>query len=254
MVRAKTLGMDTALWVILPGDGKMSKARRVVYLLHPLGGDAASWMRWTSVERYAAEHSLAVIMPEVQRSFYLDMARGGRFFTYLTEELPNLVERLFGLAPEREGCFVAGASMGGYGAMKAILSRPDLYARSACFSGAYDLNMVKALALPTPGGLRELMGALGDNLEVAPENNLTELARQAVSARPSPKMMMCCGESDFLLGANLRMYKELSDLGLDVRYRQWPGGHSFDFWDEALPYAFDFFAGKEPPEKITGCR
>lgn len=249
-MRAKTLGMDTALWVVLPGDSKTVKAERVVYLLHPLGGDAASWTRWTSVERYAAKHNLAVIMPEVQRSFYLDMARGGRFFTYLTEELPGLVEGLFGLNPTREGCFVAGASMGGYGAMKAALSRPDIYSRCGCFSGAYDLNMVKAMALPTPGGLRELMGALGDSLEVAPENDLFELAKRAAGGVQKAKILMCCGLSDFLLGANVRMYKELDGLGFDVSYRQWAGGHSFDFWDEALPVAFDFFMGKDPPAKV----
>ena len=242
--------MDTDLWVALPGDAKTSKAHRVLYLLHPLGGDAASWMRWTSVERYAEEYSVAVICPEVQRSFYTDMARGPRYFSYLTDELPGMVEKLFGLKPKREDTFVSGCSMGGYGSLKAALRRPDLYGSCACLSGAYDLDMVKTLAIPTPGGLRDMMAVLGDGMEVTPQNDLPTLAQGLAKARVRPRILMCCGEGGFLVGANRRMYKELEDLGYDVRYRAWSGGHDWLFWDQALPVTFDFFDGKEPPEKL----
>ncbi len=112
---------------------------RVLYLLHGYSDDQTAWQRWTSIERYAEGLNLAVVMPAAQNSFYTDMVHGGKFFTFLTEELPAVVHDLFPLSTERADTFVAGLSMGGYGAFKLALSRPDLYAAAASLSGALDI-------------------------------------------------------------------------------------------------------------------
>ncbi len=91
---------------------------RVLYLLHGYSDDQTAWQRWSSIECYVEGLNLAVIMPAVQNSFYSDMAHGGKFFTYVTEELPALVHEIFPLSTERADTFVAGLSMGGYGAFK----------------------------------------------------------------------------------------------------------------------------------------
>src|SRR3954467_14624893 len=57
----------------------------VLYLLHGLSDDDTAWTRYSSIERYAETHGLAVVMPAVGRSFYLDQAHGGRYWTFLTE-------------------------------------------------------------------------------------------------------------------------------------------------------------------------
>ena len=65
------IGVDAA---VTPGDVP------VLYLLHGLSDDHSAWMRYTSIERYAAEAGLAVVMPAVGRSFYANerVARVGR--------------------------------------------------------------------------------------------------------------------------------------------------------------------------------
>ena len=93
-------------------------------------------------ERYVEGLNLAVIMPAVQNSFYTDMVHGGKFLTFLTEELPAMLHDLFPLSTERADTFVAGLSMGGYGAFKLALTRPDLYAAAASLSGALDIREV----------------------------------------------------------------------------------------------------------------
>ena len=115
---------------------------RVLYLLHGYSDDQTAWQRWTSIERYAEGLNLAVLMPAAQNSFYTDMLHGGKFFTFLTEELPALARALFPLSSARSDTFVAGLSMGGYGAFKLALSRPDLYAAAASLSGAVDIGAV----------------------------------------------------------------------------------------------------------------
>ena len=93
-----------------------------------LSDDATAWQRYTSIERYAAELGLAVVMPQVQRSFYADEAHGGAFWTFLSQELPSVVNDFFRVSDRREHTFVAGLSMGGYGAFKCALHHPDRYA------------------------------------------------------------------------------------------------------------------------------
>jgi S-formylglutathione hydrolase FrmB len=90
----------------------------VLYLLHGLTDDDTAWTRYTSIERYAGGLGLAVVMPQAHRSFYADEAYGMRFWEFLSDELPRLTQHFFRVSGRREDTFVAGLSMGGYGAMK----------------------------------------------------------------------------------------------------------------------------------------
>src|SRR5213080_4930690 len=111
----------------------------VLYLLHGLSDDDTIWLRRTSIERYVAPLGLAVVMPQVHRSFYTDQASGGNYWTFLSEELPELVGTLFRVSQRREDTFVAGLSMGGYGAVKWALRQPDRFAAAASLSGGLDV-------------------------------------------------------------------------------------------------------------------
>ena len=62
---------------------------KVLYLLHGYSDDHSIWMRRTSVERYAAAHNLAVIMPAVNHSFYCNEVHGERYWDYVSDELPK---------------------------------------------------------------------------------------------------------------------------------------------------------------------
>ncbi len=110
-----------------------------LYLLHGLSDDDSIWLRRTSIERYVADLGIAVVMPQVHRSFYTDMAEGGRYWTFISEELPTLARSFFPLSHQREDNFVAGLSMGGYGAFKLALRKPEQYAAAASLSGALDM-------------------------------------------------------------------------------------------------------------------
>src|ERR687884_956894 len=123
-VFSDALSLSTSMTVILPQPtrtqiGLTGEVRDepppVLYLLHGLSDDDTIWTRRTSVERYVAPLGLAVVMPQVHRSFYTDEAFGGRYWTFLSEELPELVGSLFRVSQRREDTFVAGVSLGGGG-------------------------------------------------------------------------------------------------------------------------------------------
>ncbi|MFD0818010.1 alpha/beta hydrolase, partial [Micromonospora zhanjiangensis] len=145
---SETLGLNTSMTVLLPQRTAtqigMSGATRdgdppVLYLLHGLSDDDTIWLRRTSIERYVAPLGLAVVMPQVARSFYTDEANGNRYWTFLSEELPELCRSFFRLSDRREDTFVAGLSMGGYGALRWALRAPHRFAAAASLSGALDL-------------------------------------------------------------------------------------------------------------------
>ncbi len=117
----------------------------MLYLLHGMSDDHTAWLRYTSIERYAARHGLAVVMPAVGRSFYANEAHGHPYWDFLSEELPAVVGRFLRVSDRREDTFVAGLSMGGYGAFKWALRQPERFAAAASLSGALDVVALAAL-------------------------------------------------------------------------------------------------------------
>jgi len=242
-IQSEALAMQTALRVILPESGMGGK--KILYLLHGLSDDASVWTRRTSVELFAEAHGYAVIMPEVHRSFYMDYARGGQYFTYVTKELPALCEKLFGFRHTRETTFVAGLSMGGYGALKCALRHPEQYAACASFSGAVDLQRLVNSG-EFEARLPEFETLLGAGGRVKESDDLMKLSVQTNSLAPDkkPRILTTCGLSDFLYKDNTAFRDHMRSLTFDYHYKEWSGDHSWPFWNTSIQYALDFFDGK----------
>lgn len=249
VISSEVLGLDTNIIVILPHDRpteNQAEPCKVLYLLHGLSDSAHGWTRYTAIERYAREYGYAVIMPEVSRSFYLDMKYGLKYFTYVSEELPALCQKIFRLSGRREDTFIAGLSMGGYGAMKCALTFPERYAAAASFSGALDLEDVVARA-EQDNLSDEFRGALGVELEILPEDNLKILADEftAVPSVDRPELFITCGKQDYIYEHSKSFSDYLNQLLIDHRYHEWDGAHEWKFWDKSIEMAIKFFEGEE---------
>ena len=246
----KSLGYRTNIEIIIPQDKeKTAPAEKILYLLHGLGQDCSAWGRYSRIEEYAEVHNYAIIMPSVQRSFYMDMSYGSDYFTYVSEELPQIVEQLFNLKHIREKTFVAGLSMGGYGALKCALSRPDFYAAGASFSGAVD-PPAQASMTELFGMTKQSIGIYGTDLVFPDHVNLSRLAEKAAELpiHAQPRLMATCGDKDFLLLDNRKFSKHMRKLGLPFTYTEWEGDHNWTFWEASLPLAFKFFENTEANE------
>lgn len=243
---SETLGLSTSMTVILPqptrsqigltgvaGGGK----HKVLYLLHGLSDDHTIWLRRTSIERYVAPLGLAVVMPGVARSFYTDMRQGGRYWSFVSDELPALCESFFPLSDRREDRFVAGLSMGGYGAFKLGLRRPDLFSAAASLSGAVDAGEL----LRDENRAAELTRIFGPPDEFGGgDDDLFHLAEQVAAAGNAPRLFQWCGTDDFLYQQNLRFRDHAARLGLPLTWSEGPGGHSWDQWDREIQRVLDW--------------
>ena len=233
-IQSETLEMCTSFIALLPDGATMSEVPGV-YLLHGLSDNCTGWTRYTAVERYAREKGVAVIMPEVQRSFYTDMVYGIKYFSFIRDELPEICHRLFGLSKVRELNYVMGLSMGGYGALKCALNAPEKYAGCAFFSAVTDLpgRIVRA----EEAQQREFIACFGPDGKVCPEGDLFALAETADPAK-LPRFFITCGEQDGLYEDSVRMSELLEKRGCCVDFRHWEGTHSWELWDKSIRMAF----------------
>ena len=122
----------------LPRDAQKSVSDLpVLTLLHGMGAGYSAWMRKTAIERYALENGVAVVMPDGELSCYENMAHGHRYRDFIVQELPQVMRRTFPVSTDREKNFIAGCSMGGFGALKLGLSCPEQWSIIGCFSAAH---------------------------------------------------------------------------------------------------------------------
>jgi len=215
---------------------------RTLYLLHGLSDDCTIWQRRTSIERYAANRNMAVVMPSADRSWYTDMKYGGAYRTFIAEELPSVMRSFFsGMSNKREDNFIAGLSMGGYGAMKIGLLKSENFAGIAAFSGAYDLY---PRAFERSGNSNYWKSIFGDDPEAfkqSDDNVYALVEKKASEGAPKPKIYMWCGTEDGLLGESRELCAHLTRFGYNPEYHESPGDHSWKYWDEQIKIALDFF-------------
>ncbi|MBQ7645680.1 MAG: esterase family protein [Clostridia bacterium] len=243
---SESLGYNVNCEVIIPQQSRtligMETSRgetfRTLYLLHGYSDDCTIWQRRTSVERYVAGRNMAVVMPSADLSWYTDMKYGGAFRTYIADELPNVMRSFFnGMSDKREDNFIAGLSMGGYGAMKLGLQKPENYGGIASFSGALDVYK------QAKTGTDYWKSVFGD-VEKIPgsENDVYYLAEKVKKeGKTLPGVYIWCGTEDSLIGQARQMNELLTGLGYNVKYSETPGNHNWKYWDEQLVCALDFF-------------
>lgn len=238
------LEVGTSLTVVWPqvtehqvgvaGGRPTGEGPPVLYLLHGMSDDHSAWTRNTSLERYAVAAGVAVVMPAVHRSFYTDELNGHRYWTFLSEELPQLVGSMFRVSRRREDTFVAGLSMGGYGALRWALRRPEVFAGAASMSGALDV----AALLRDPERGPELAGRVFGPEAGADDDLFRLLAGAEIGSLP--RLHVSCGTEDHLVDHSRRFVALAEEVGADVTADFRTGEHEWGFWDAEIRTVLDW--------------
>ncbi len=208
----------------------------VLYLLHGLSDDHTTWVRRTSIERYAASLGLAVVMPAVHRSFYADEVHGHRYWTFLSDELPQVVSSFFRVSQRREDTYVAGLSMGGYGALKWGLREPHRFAGVASMSGA--LDVISMTGRPERQGLVERVFGHAPG----PQDDLLALLASA-DIDALPPVHLSCGTQDELVEGNRAFVRAARQAGVRLTDDFRPGEHEWGFWDAEIQTVLEWLPG-----------
>jgi len=236
--------------VILPPDYRQSKTTRypVLYLLHGWAGHYTDWVTRTNVADYAAQYRIIVVMPEGNNSWYVDGAPvktasgterpGDKYESYILRELLPDVDQRYRTIQSRYGRGIAGLSMGGYGALKFGLKYPSTFAFAGSMSGALaaatwteeEMKTVKAVYDSLP----PVFGPTGS--EVRKANDVFQITQGLSASRIAalPYFYLDAGTEDFFFAVNHQFAQLLREKKIPHEYRELPGDHSWQYWDQQV--------------------
>ncbi|MBQ4474260.1 MAG: esterase family protein [Lachnospiraceae bacterium] len=211
----------------------MDQKYKVLTLLHGAWDDGTSYLRRTNIEKVAEDNGFAVVLPSIGTNFYTDCYYGDRWYTFVTEELPQMLRRNFPLSDKKEDNVLAGLSMGGYGTMMIGLKHPERYAKLATMSGA--LNLLHPIGnAEMSGGINAEMIWGGMERYKDSEWDVMHLLDEAVkSGKEIPPIFQVIGTADPLYPMNQDFREKAEGYGLDLHYEEVEGmGHDWVLWNE----------------------
>jgi S-formylglutathione hydrolase FrmB len=247
---SKSLKRETTINALLPLDGPRpddAPPIKAVYLLHGYTSSYTEWLTHSRIRELSNRYQIAVFMPSGENHFYLDdVEREALYGEFVGKELVEFTRRMFPISHRREDTLIGGLSMGGYGALRNGLYYGDTFGGIIALSSALLPYHVGDIKPGTHNGIagysyyRAVFGEL-DNV-LGSDKDPEELIRQLKAKdAPVPDIYMACGTEDFLLDVNRRLGQFLKDEAVHHTYRESPGNHSWDFWNEKIADALEWF-------------
>jgi len=243
---SESLQMQSEVCVVIPQrssvgeigiDNHAERGKyKCLYLLHGLSDDHSIWLRRTSIERYATEYGICVVMPCADRSFYTDMKYGSKYYTYIAKELPRIIREFLSVSDKQEDNYIAGLSMGGYGALKIGLREHGTFCAAAGLSAVADIRRPDFAQVEIP--------IWGEDLNIPAEDDLFALVEQCESFVDKPRLYMTVGTEDFMYEDNVRLRRKIESLDYDFTYNEAPGTHGWAFWDEHIQKVLKWMFGR----------
>ena len=243
-IKCKSLQRRTSISVILPADNIhflqdaeeiVPKPYRTLYLLHGLYGSDDIFLANTSIQKFAEDNGIAIVIPCGENSFYVDNPKAHAYYgKYVGQELLDITRNIFPLSHRREDTFIAGFSMGGYGAVRNGLKYHENFSKIGMISAALitddivnyteDGNVLRSRNFYESifGHLDELKGSDMD-------------PKALIERCPNvPDIYMACGEDDFLFEKNVDFHEFLKDINVDADFVKASGEHTWEFCDKYI--------------------
>jgi S-formylglutathione hydrolase FrmB len=238
--------------VVLPNSYAKSKTvYPVLYLLHGGGGHFSDWLRQTPdkqlLHKLADQYHLIIVTPEGERlGGYLDspVQPDNKFETYITQEVLTKIDNTYRTIRDPKGRVITGLSMGGHGALYLATRHPNLYCAAGSMSGAVDLNssnwkVTPEFAKQIEPGFTRILGPLGATPDLYAAHSVVNLTDKMKTNEV--KLVIDCGVDDFLIEPNRELHRRLVYNKTPHDYTERPGGHTWEYWENALFYHIQFF-------------
>jgi S-formylglutathione hydrolase FrmB len=230
---SQALEMGKHVNVLIPEKKAPKGGFPVLYLLHGYYGDYTDWLYLSNVIRYVEGLDLVVVMPDGANSYYANHPKGLKYHDYISNDLIKLIEETFQVSNEREKRYIAGLSMGGFGALSIGLSHPELFSKVIALSAVIDIKKRKASF--NEGSWVYQFETLFGNLEDA-RLDLYALSKNI----KDQELLVVCGTEDFLYEDNKSFHEYLLKENVSHTYVEESGVHNWDFWDKHIKTTLDF--------------
>ncbi|KLE17192.1 alpha/beta hydrolase family protein [Clostridium sp. C8] len=237
-IESKSLGYSTSFNVLIPMDN-VNDSTGTLYLLHGAYGNENDWLNLSPIKELAANHNFIIVFPRGEQSFYTNALNGPQYEDFISEELKSFIENTYKVSKDRKNTFIAGLSMGGYGALKIALKNKDKYSLVGSFSGATDIaeltpkrdNAIFRFDL-TFGDISKLRGS---------KHDLFKISSDVLNDKQYDlDIFLMCGTEDHLYEDNVRFKDHLSSINYDFTYIEGPGVHDWDYWSKSIAEFLNF--------------
>jgi S-formylglutathione hydrolase FrmB len=238
--------------IVVPTSYANSKASYpVLYLLHGGSGHFNDWLNKTPdkmlVKNLADQFNIIIVMPEGETfGWYLDspVDASSKFETYLTKEVIQKIDNTYRTVRSNKGRVITGLSMGGHGAMYLSCRHPELFCAAGTMSGAMDMNYTKFkinedFAKSIRDRFEKLLGTADPSNEVFVKNSVINMVDNI--RKNGMPIIIDCGVDDFLIEVNRELHRRLVYNNVPHDYTERPGAHTWEYWQNSLPYHLLFF-------------
>lgn len=238
IIRSESMQKDIKCVVALPdGYQDAKQAYPTVYMLHGYSGNYANWVKQSpeflkAVDRYG----IIGVCPDGDfDSWYFDspVDPKSKYETYISREVPAYIEAHYRTKKDRKYRALAGLSMGGHGAFYLAIKHKDFFGACVSMSGGVDFT-----PFPDKWNIAEKLGPYSQY----PERWQQNTAQYLVGTLKNKELAISfeCGTSDFFLKVNRALHHKLTNLKIEHDYAERPGGHNWDFWNNAIVYQMLF--------------
>lgn len=245
-MQSEILGCTKKYCVYLPqGYSNENRMFPVLYLLHGLTDTHTAWRDKGNVQDIATEiirsgkaQEMIIVMPDAGTSYdgYFN-CDGWRYEDFFFQEFIPHIESTYRVVPDRQHRAIAGLSMGGGGTTWYAINHSEM------FSSAYAMSALMGLVENSwitrdPDARRRVFmeSAVANNNITAIENATKEQCAEIAKVR----WFIDVGDDDFLFDNNMEFIKAMRKKRIPYQLRVREGGHTWQYWQEALYIALPF--------------
>lgn len=157
--------------------------------------------------------------------------RNANYERWIVEDVIEVMKENFENITDESPIFIAGLSMGGYGAMRLGAKYPTTFKG---FSGLSSITHFNQLA--------EFVSDFDQLKHDALEQDGV-LDWMLVNKDKLPPFRFDCGSEDILIEYNRQLHQDLAKNGIKHHYQEFSGGHSWEYWSAHLTETLLFFDG-----------
>lgn len=239
-VKSAALRQRVDLTLYVPPEAKSAVNAPLVILLHGVYGSHWAWALKGGAHRTAARLIQAQEIPSMVLAMPSDGLWGDGsgylahrtqdFERWIVEEVPAAAREATPAVKETSPLFINGLSMGGFGALRLAARHPEKFRAAGGHSSITHFEQFKLF-------VEEPLEAYGCARE--DQSVLECLLRKRGQL---PALRFDCGSEDPLIEYNRELSRKLTQAGVIHRYEEFPGGHSWPYWETHLADMLRFFA------------
>lgn len=214
----------------------------LVILLHGVYGSSWSWSQKGGVHVTAWEmmqkgliKPMVIAMPSDglwgDGSGYMPHA-DKNFEKWIVEDVPNAVMQHLPMVTAKSAHYIAGLSMGGFGALRLGVKYSDVF---SAVSGHSSITSLDQMELFVEESIEEYLQ------EDKTENSVFGIIERNINRLP--RIRFDCGSEDPLLDHNRLLHQQLLKNNLEHIYEEFAGGHEWGYWKEHIKKTLLFFEG-----------